>query len=116
MQFKMTKEWLLEKLRQLEEAGVEEYCEVGLPRPDVGLRAVVAKMACNSVETTKYSETYTQHKVKLGAVCGNSGENKAFTDYTPSGECWMQIADGAPALSFFKPSKKYYVTFEDAPD
>lgn len=80
------------------------------------LSAVVAKMQCNAVESTKYSPTYQQHKVKLGAVCSNTGENKDFADATPSGECWMQISDGRPALGFFQPGKKYYVTFTEAPD
>lgn len=76
--------------------------------------AVVAKMQCNSVETTQYSETYTQHKVRLGAVCGKEGENAAFTKFTPAGECWMSIEKGCAAASFFKPGKKYYVHFTEA--
>lgn len=78
--------------------------------------AVVAKMQCNFVETTKYSETYTQHKVKLGAICGKEGENADFTKFTPSGECWMAIEKDAPAAEFFKPGKKYYVHFTEAPE
>lgn len=80
------------------------------------MNAVVAKMSCNNVETKRFSETYKQHRVQLGAVCGKDGENAAFTDATPSGECWMSIADGRPAFDFFKPGKKYYVTFTEAPD
>lgn len=78
--------------------------------------AVVAKMKCNVVETNQYSETYSQHKVRLGAVCGKEGENAAFTKYTPSGECWMNIEPGCAAASFFKPGKAYYVTFTEAPE
>lgn len=51
-----------------------------------------------------------------GAVCGNNGENAAFTKATPSGECWMNIDPDAPASQWFKPGKKYYVTFTGAPD
>ena len=79
------------------------------------LGAVVAKMQCHFVETTKHSPTYTQHKVKLGAVCGKDGENKDFADATPSGECWMQISNGRPAPEFFEPGQEYYVTFTKAP-
>lgn len=80
------------------------------------MNAVVAKMQCQFVETTKHSTTYTQHKVKLAAVYGNEGENKDFADATPSGECWMQISNGRPALEFFQPGKKYYCTFTEAPE
>lgn len=80
------------------------------------MNAVVAKMSCSNVETKRFSGTYQQHRVQLGAVCGKEGENAAFTKYTPAGECWMNIEDGAPALEFFKPGKKYYVTFTEAPD
>lgn len=79
-------------------------------------KAVVAKMQCRSVESARFSQTYLQHKVQLGAVYGTEGENKDFADATPSGECWMQINDGRPALAFFEPGKKYYVTFTEAPD
>jgi len=79
------------------------------------LGAVVAKMQVQSVETQRMTHT-TQHKVKLGAIYGKEGENKDFADATPSGECWMQISDGRPAAEYFKPGKKYYVTFTEAPD
>ncbi len=78
--------------------------------------AVVAKMQCTFVESTNYGGSAPQHKVKLGAIYGKEGENKDFADATPSGECWMQISDGRPALMFFKPRKRYYVTFTEAPD
>ena len=79
--------------------------------------AVVAKMQCSAVESTSYAGwTTPQHKVKLGAVYGKEGENKDFADATPSGECWMQISHGRRALDFFKPGKKYYVTFTEAPE
>lgn len=79
---------------------------------------VVAKMRCNSTETTRWGPAVTSlsHKMKLGAVYGKDGENKDFNDATPSGECWMQISDGRPAADFFKPGKNYYVTFTEAPD
>lgn len=78
--------------------------------------SVVAKMQCHNVETTRFSETFQQHKVNLGAVYSDKGENKDFCDATPSGACWMVITDGMPAAKFFQPGKKYYVTFTEAPD
>lgn len=80
------------------------------------LSAVVAKMQCNSVESANYGGPKPQHKVTLGAIYGKEGENKDFADATPNGSCWMQISDGRPALDFFKPGKRYYVTFTEAPD
>lgn len=82
--------------------------------PELG--AVVAKMQCQAIEVREYSNNWKQTKVELGAVCSNTGENKAFTDATPSGACWMNISPGYPAAQFFKPGKKYYVTFTEAPD
>lgn len=76
---------------------------------------VVAKLVCHSIETTHGSHNYQMHKVSLGAVCGREGENKDFTNATPSGACWMNIAPGYPAADFFKPGKAYYVTFTEAP-
>ena len=80
--------------------------------------SVVCKMQCNSIESSKYGNgpNGTSHKVNLGAVYGKDGENKDFADATPSGACWMQISSGRPALDFFEPGKKYYVTFTEAPD
>lgn len=79
------------------------------------LNQVVAKMSCNLIETEDRG-VFKQHKVKLGAVYGTQGENKDFADATPSGECWMQISANRPAAEFFKPGKRYYVTFTEAPD
>lgn len=80
--------------------------------------AVVAKMQCHTLETMQYGQEAAQsyRRMKLGAVYGTEGENKDFADATPSGECWMQISNGRPAGEFFKPGKKYYVTFTEAPD
>lgn len=80
------------------------------------INAVVAKMQCSAVETSRFDQSYVQHKVRLGVVYGKEGENKDFADATPSGECWMQISDGRPALAFFQPGKRYYVTFTEALD
>ncbi len=77
--------------------------------------SVVAKMRCHNTQTEKCNPTYKTHKVNLGAVCGKEGENKDFSDATPSGACWMQISDGRPAADFFEPGADYYVTFTKAP-
>lgn len=79
--------------------------------------AVVAKMQCNGIDTSKWGkgEAQATHKVRLGAIYGKEGENKDFADATPSGECWMQISAGRPALEFFEPGESYYVTFTKAP-
>jgi len=80
--------------------------------------AVRAKMVCQSFETVQWGqqENHKTMKIRLGAVYGGDGEDKHFSDATPSGECWMQINAGRPAAQFFKPGKKYYVTFTEAPD
>lgn len=82
---------------------------------EVSSTAVVAKMQVNTLETHEYSHGSSK-KVRMGAIYGKGGENEAFTKATPSGECWMQIDANAPAANFFKPGKKYYVTFTEAPD
>lgn len=79
------------------------------------ITSVVAKMICHAIDTSKWSETQSTHKVRLGAIYGKEGENKDFCDATPSGECWMQISTDRPALAFFKPGRAYYVTFTEAP-
>jgi hypothetical protein len=79
-------------------------------------QAVVAKMQCNSIDSSRWGKTQQTHKVHLGAIYGKEGENKDFADATPSGSCWMQIDASRPALAFFEPGKKYYVTFTPAPD
>jgi hypothetical protein len=78
-------------------------------------QTVQAKMQVNSIETTAYAHGSFM-KVKLGAVYGTNGENKDFAEATPSGECWMQIDAGRPAAHVFRPGKKYYVTFTEAPE
>lgn len=82
--------------------------------------AVVCKMQCQCIETQDgayaMNSPWKQHKVRLGAIYGTEGENKDFADATPSGECWMNISPGCPALEFFKPGKRYYVTFTEVPD
>lgn len=83
---------------------------------DTPLGAVVAKFNCNTVETRRWSDTQPpQHKFEFGVVCGDNGEDKTFSDATPQGAIWLNISDGRPAINFFRPGKKYYVTFTEAP-
>ena len=79
------------------------------------LGAVVAKMQVQALSLIEHQYSSIR-KVELGAVCGKDGENAAFTKFTPAGGCWMNIDAQAPASQFFKPGKKYYVTFTEAPD
>lgn len=80
------------------------------------LTAVRAKMECR--DTGQGSPTGAVTKVQLGCVYSDKDatENANFTKYTPWGSCEMGIDADAPAASFFKPGKKYYVTFTEAPD
>jgi hypothetical protein len=73
-------------------------------------------MQVNRIETTDYGQGMNYKKVHLGAVYGKEGENAGFAKATPSGECWLQIDAGMPAAEWFKPGKKYYLTFTEAPD
>lgn len=82
---------------------------------DAKLSAVVAKMSCQVLSTSDHGH-FRSHKVELAAVYGKEGENKDFSTATPSGACWMNISEGTPAKDFFKPGKKYYVTFTEAPE
>lgn len=80
--------------------------------------SVVCKMQCHTVpaEPKDYPET-----VVFGAVYEpdegkrSQPENAVFGKATPWGEIKLGIANPA-AKAFFKPGKKYYVTFTDAPD
>jgi hypothetical protein len=78
------------------------------------ITAVRAKMVCNNLGQSTPDGAVT--KVQLGCVYSTTGENASFTRYTPWGACEMGIDADAPAASFFKPGKRYYVTFTEAPD
>lgn len=78
--------------------------------------AVRAKMQCNRTEVSDYGNGATYTKTHFGAVYGKEGENSDYAKATPAGECWLQIDQDRPASGFFKPGKKYYVTFTEAPD
>ena len=67
-------------------------------------------MVCNSVKIFQGSI-----EVQLTAVYSTTGENKDFTDATPSGSLTMSIIKDKPAASAFEPGKSYYVDFSEAP-
>lgn len=52
-------------------------------------------------------------EVRLTPITGTSEEDKAFWQYTPSGELRMQI-DNPPAAAMFEPGQAYYVDFTPA--
>lgn len=75
------------------------------------MKTVKAKFQCSSV--TLYEGV---KETRLYAVCSDKGENKDFTEYTPSGELRIMINKDTPASEFFIPGKDYYLTFEEAPE
>jgi len=85
--------------------------------------SVVAKMQCHSNVETPQSDAQQPHlaQIRLGAVWEGSTENQQksenaiFGHWTPSASCDMAIRN-PNASAFFKPGKKYYVTFTEAPD
>jgi hypothetical protein len=81
----------------------------------MSITAVRAKMTCHGLGENPSGNV---SKVNLGCVYSNKDatENANFTKYTPWGNCELGIDADAPAASFFKPGKHYYVTFTEAPD
>jgi hypothetical protein len=57
-----------------------------------------------------------QKQVLLSAIYGHEGENKDFTDATPSGAIEITVGAGKPAADHFKPGRKYYVSFDEVAD
>jgi hypothetical protein len=53
--------------------------------------------------------------VELSVVSGDTPEDKVFNASSPGGELKLQIINES-AKGFFKAGKKYYVSFEEAPD
>lgn len=112
MQFNVTKEWLLNKLAEMEAAGVDETCcTVGTDVLPKGI-VVRAKMRCNTVQTTG-SERHPNRNIQLGAVFSNDpqSENKSFANATPSGSVMLNIDPGRPAADAFELGAEYYVDF-----
>lgn len=115
MKFSITRDWLERKLKELEEAGVDESsCAAGNGlsiMPSTGA-VVRAKMKCNSIAKSG-SEKYPNVSIQLGAVYSSDpeSENRAFANATPSAEVRMNIDPGRPAASAFMLEGEYYVDF-----
>ena len=113
MNFTMTREWLERKLKEMDEMGVDEFANVGLPFSEAQLNgAVVAKMRCNGVNLTG-SPKWPSMNVQLGAVYSNDpkSENRSFSNATPSASVNMNIDPGRPAAHAFELGSDYYVYF-----
>lgn len=79
------------------------------------ITSVRCKMHCHDLGQATPEGAVT--KVQLGAVySADLSENGDFARATPWGTCVVGIDNGKPAADFFKPGKKYYVTFTEAPD
>lgn len=71
-----------------------------------------AKFKCETVTDTDWG-TSSIREIKFHAVYSDSGENKDFSDSTPSGELTMQISKGTLAYDQFKAGKDYYLDFNE---
>ena len=83
--------------------------------------SVVCKMVCHGVPVGDSATDDSVQTIELGAVYEQDEgkrqlpENAVFGKYTPWGTFKAGIANPG-AKQFFKLSKKYYVTFTEAPD
>lgn len=79
------------------------------------IMSVRAKFVCNSITRQKHwdsskGETQT---IKLTPVIGNSEENNAFFDLTPSGTIELMTLN-QEAAKYFELGKSYYIDFTAA--
>lgn len=70
---------------------------------------VRAKFKCSSVTRFEHRK-----RIHLDVVQNGSEENKQFTKFTPSGNMEITIENDAPAATFFKVGKEYYLDFSAA--
>ncbi len=77
------------------------------------ITTVRAKMACQSIEKTSYSET-TKFSPVMGGV-GASAEDNSFSSSTPGGKLEL-IVDNKAVHGFFKPGKNYRIDITEWPD
>lgn len=73
------------------------------------MTSVRAKFHCNSIQ-----DLGSCVSVKLSAVTSTDGDNKDFTQYTPSGDFQISIDKEAAAAEFFYPGKNYYLDISQA--
>lgn len=71
---------------------------------------VRAKFECISITDFGNAE-----EIKMRAVYSDKGENKAFTEATPSGEFSIRIDRDAPAFGKYKVGQHYYLDITEAP-
>lgn len=89
----------------------------------MSLTSVVCKFQCHHKEDHEINDPELPHmaQIKLGAVWEGStesqraSENAIFGHWTPSAFLDMHIRN-PDAAKFFKPGKKYYLTFTEAPE
>lgn len=72
------------------------------------MNKVKAKFRCNSV-----TDFGGQKQAVMSAVYSQTGENADFAKATPYGELKINIDSEVPASDYFKPTKEYYLTFEE---
>ena len=79
-----------------------------------GFKMVRAKFKCEAV-VDRRNEYGNYRTVEMRAVTSSSGENKAFTEFTPSGEFKMAIDEKAAAYDYFQSGQCYYFDISEAP-
>jgi hypothetical protein len=79
------------------------------------MNKIIAKVHCDAagVKVQQYSPSYKPEKIELSVVQGQTEEDRIFQSSTPGGEIKLDIINES-AKGFFKPGKKYFVTFEEA--
>ena len=70
------------------------------------MKKVRAKFICGSVIDASCGSAKVVH---MNAVYSDKGENKDFTDSTPSGNLDLVINNDAPASEYFEQGKEYYI-------
>ena len=83
--------------------------------------SVICKMQCHDNSGVADPDKTTTARIRMGAVwegtteAQQQSENAIFGKWSPSGAIDLSIMN-PPAAAFFKPGKKYYCTFTEAPD
>jgi len=72
---------------------------------------VRAKFSCNSVDHFPFG----YKTARFSAIYSEKGENKDFTESTPSGTLEISISGKTKAANFFEPGNLYYLDFTEAP-
>lgn len=75
---------------------------------------IVCKFRIASIKRVKYHDSVPEQRVvEMSPVYGNSPENKAFFDSTPSGKLEFTTSN-LPAIDGMDLSKEYYITIRAA--